>query len=132
MSAQRAIVIMGVLSMGAWAQSAPSINPGGAINAASSAPGAPLAPGSIPSVYGSFLLTSPSPPPAAPHQPLRTFAAVQRQRTGAALLRLQRPGQPSGAVGDCRTVTDISHCHIQRPDQQPTDRSSGAVRARHL
>ena len=60
MSAQRAIVVMGVLSMGAWAQSAPSINPGGAINAASSAPGAPLAPGSIASVYGSFLLTSPS------------------------------------------------------------------------
>ena len=66
MSAQRAIVVMGVLSMGAWAQSAPSINPGGAINAASSAPGAPLAPGSIASVYGSFLLTSPSGAAGAP------------------------------------------------------------------
>src|ERR1017187_9023788 len=66
MSAQRAIVIMGVLSMGAWAQSAPSINPGGAINAASSAPGAPLAPGSIASVYGSFLLTSPAGAAGAP------------------------------------------------------------------
>jgi beta-glucosidase len=45
---------------GAWAQPAPSINPGGIVNAASSAPGAPLAPGSIASVYGNFLLTTPA------------------------------------------------------------------------
>ncbi len=44
---------------GAWAQPAPSINSGGVINAASSAPGAPLAPGSIASAYGDFLLTTP-------------------------------------------------------------------------
>ena len=45
---------------GAWAQPVPSINSGGVINAASSAPGAPLAPGSIASAYGDFLLTTPS------------------------------------------------------------------------
>ncbi len=44
---------------GAWAQPAPSINPGGVINAASSAAGAPLAPGSIVSAYGDFQLTAP-------------------------------------------------------------------------
>ncbi len=44
---------------GAWAQPAPSINSGGIVNAASSAPGAPLAPGSIASVYGTFLLAQP-------------------------------------------------------------------------
>ncbi|HLY15799.1 MAG TPA: glycoside hydrolase family 3 C-terminal domain-containing protein [Bryobacteraceae bacterium] len=43
---------------GAWAQPAPSINPGGVVNAASSVSG-PVAPGSIASVYGSFLLTTP-------------------------------------------------------------------------
>jgi uncharacterized protein (TIGR03437 family) len=37
---------------------APSINPGGVVNAASSAPGAPIAPGSIVTVYGKFLLDS--------------------------------------------------------------------------
>jgi len=46
---------------GAWAAApAPSINPGGIVNAASSAPGAPVAPGSIASVYGDFLLSAPS------------------------------------------------------------------------
>ena len=45
---------------GAWAQPAPSINSGGIVNAASSAPGAPVAPGSIASVYGNFLLSAPS------------------------------------------------------------------------
>ena len=45
---------------GAWAQPAPSINSGGIINAASSAPGAPVSPGSIASVYGDFLLGAPS------------------------------------------------------------------------
>jgi beta-glucosidase len=44
----------------AWAQPAPSINSGGVINAASSAAGAPLAPGSIASAYGSFPLGAPS------------------------------------------------------------------------
>ena len=43
---------------GAWAQSTPSINPGGVINAASSAVGASVAPGSIVSVYGAFLPNS--------------------------------------------------------------------------
>jgi beta-glucosidase len=51
---------------GAWAQPAPSINSGGVINAASSAPGAPLAPGSIASVYGSFLLSAPVQPSQVP------------------------------------------------------------------
>jgi beta-glucosidase len=50
--------LMANLTVG-WAQSAPSINPGGVINAASSATGA-VAPGSIASVYGSFLLTAAS------------------------------------------------------------------------
>ena len=44
-------------STGVWAQPAPSINAGGVVNAASSAPGAAVAPGSIVSVYGDFLLT---------------------------------------------------------------------------
>ena len=52
-----ACLIAGVT--GAWAQPAPSINTGGVVNAASSAPGAPVAPGSIASVYGNFLLNSP-------------------------------------------------------------------------
>ncbi len=43
----------------ACAQSPPSINSGGVVNAASSAPGAPVAPGSIVSAYGNFLLTEP-------------------------------------------------------------------------
>jgi len=41
---------------GAWAQPAPSINSGGIVNAASSAPNTPVAPGSIASVYGNFQL----------------------------------------------------------------------------
>ena len=45
---------------GAWAQPAPSINSGGIVNAASSAPGAPVAPGSIASAYGDFLLSAPA------------------------------------------------------------------------
>ncbi|HLY18663.1 MAG TPA: hypothetical protein VKR61_15630, partial [Bryobacteraceae bacterium] len=48
----------------AWAQSAPSINPGGAVNAAGYT--APLAPGSIAAVYGSFLLSSPAEASGAP------------------------------------------------------------------
>src|SRR5580700_7846974 len=60
MPAYKAIVAAIGLSMGAWAQPAPSINTGGVVNAASSAPGAPVAPGSIASVYGDFLLSAPS------------------------------------------------------------------------
>src|SRR5579862_1633764 len=45
---------------GAWAQSPPSINSGGILNAASSAAGAPVAPGSIASVYGTVLLAAPA------------------------------------------------------------------------
>ena len=41
---------------GLLAQSAPSINPGGAVNAASYAAGAPLVPGGIVSVFGNFQL----------------------------------------------------------------------------
>jgi uncharacterized protein (TIGR03437 family) len=51
---------------GAWAQPVPSINSGGVINAASSAPGAPLAPGSIASAYGNFLIAAPSVAAAVP------------------------------------------------------------------
>lgn len=57
-------------SVWAWAQrpvqilapadAAPTINTGGAVNAASYAAGAPLAPGSIVAVFGSFLLGEPS------------------------------------------------------------------------
>jgi uncharacterized protein (TIGR03437 family) len=43
----------------AWGQPAPSINPGGVVNAASDAPDAPVAPGSIASVYGSFPVSGP-------------------------------------------------------------------------
>jgi beta-glucosidase len=65
MSALKAILRAGcawlIASLtGAWAQPAPSINSGGIINAASSAPGAPVSPGSIASVYGNFLLSTPS------------------------------------------------------------------------
>ncbi len=49
---------------GAWAQSTPSINSGGVVNAASSA--APVAPGSIASAYGNFLLSSASEASAVP------------------------------------------------------------------
>ena len=45
---------------GAWAQPALSINSGGVVNAASSAPGASLAPGSIASIYGNFPIGAPS------------------------------------------------------------------------
>jgi beta-glucosidase len=50
-------LVAGISSAGA--QPAPSINSGGVVNAASSAPGAPVAPGSIASVYGNFLLNGP-------------------------------------------------------------------------
>jgi uncharacterized protein (TIGR03437 family) len=43
-----------------------SVNPGGTVNAASSAPNAPVAPGSIATVYGSFLITSLSTASAVP------------------------------------------------------------------
>jgi uncharacterized protein (TIGR03437 family) len=43
-----------------------SINPGGILNAASSAPNTPVAPGSIATVYGSFLIASLSTATAAP------------------------------------------------------------------
>jgi beta-glucosidase len=46
------LLIASVVSV--WAQPTPSINSGGVVNAASSTPGAPVAPGSIASVYGSF------------------------------------------------------------------------------
>jgi trimeric autotransporter adhesin len=44
----------------------PLINPGGTVNAASSATGAPVAPGSIATVYGSFLIDSLSTASSAP------------------------------------------------------------------
>ncbi len=44
----------------------PSINAGGVVNAASSAPGSPVAPGSIATVYGKFLLGSSSTAPGSP------------------------------------------------------------------
>jgi len=44
----------------------PTINAGGAVNAASYAAGAPLAPGSIVAVYGNFLLSAPSQSSALP------------------------------------------------------------------
>ena len=60
MSAFKAILGAGCACLmanftGAWAQPAPSINPGGIVNAASYAP--TVAPGSIAAVYGNFLLT---------------------------------------------------------------------------
>src|SRR4051794_25967586 len=51
---------------GASAQSTPSINTGGVVNAASSAAGAPLSPGSIASAYGNFLLSAPDQPHVTP------------------------------------------------------------------
>jgi beta-glucosidase len=50
----------------ACAQPAPSINAGGIVNAASSTPGAAVAPGSIASVYGNFLLSTPAAPSGVP------------------------------------------------------------------
>lgn len=44
----------------------PLINPGGTVNAASSAPGSPVAPGSIATVYGSFLIGALSTASGAP------------------------------------------------------------------
>jgi beta-glucosidase len=69
MSACKAILGAGCACLaasltGAWAQSTPSINPGGVVNAASSA--APVAPGSIASVYGNFLLSAASQATAVP------------------------------------------------------------------
>jgi uncharacterized protein (TIGR03437 family) len=47
-------------------QPQPAVNPGGILNAASSAVGAPVAPGSIATVYGNFLITSLSTAAIAP------------------------------------------------------------------
>jgi beta-glucosidase len=71
MSAFKALVRAGCACLmagltGAWAQTAPSINSGGIVNAASSAAGAPLAPGSIASVYGNFPISAPSSAPTVP------------------------------------------------------------------
>ncbi len=63
MSAHPALSLL-LCTVPVWAQSAPSINPGGAVNAASYA--APLSPGGIASVYGSFLLTAPAQAAGAP------------------------------------------------------------------
>ncbi len=64
MTAWKAVLRAGACLMasltGAWAQPAPSINSGGILNAASSVAGAPVAPGSIASVYGTFLLAAPA------------------------------------------------------------------------
>jgi uncharacterized protein (TIGR03437 family) len=46
--------------------SVPSISPGGVVNAASSAVGSPVAPGSIATAYGSFLISSPATSSGAP------------------------------------------------------------------
>ena len=48
------------VSVKAQAPAAPTINAGGAVNAASYAAGAPLAPGSIVAVFGNFLPGAPS------------------------------------------------------------------------
>jgi beta-glucosidase len=71
MSASKALLCAGCACLmasltGAWAQPAPSINSGGIVNAASSAPGAPVAAGSIASVYGNFLLSAPVWAPGIP------------------------------------------------------------------
>src|ERR1017187_8834942 len=129
MSAQRAIVVMGVLSMGAWAQSAPSINSGGAINAASSAPGAPLAPGSIASVYGRFLLTSPS---GAAGAPLPTsLSGLSQQFNGSAAAPLfyasSRPRQPPASADFIGSSTAASR---RRSSTPPAPRSPFRCRGR--
>jgi len=48
------------IQVSAAATTAPTINPGGAVNVASYAAGAPLAPGSLAAVYGNFLVSTPS------------------------------------------------------------------------
>jgi len=78
---QAACVFLMAGLTGAWAQPAPSINSGGVINAASSAPGAPLAPGSIASAYGNFLLAASS---AAETVPLPTSLSGLSLAFGAA------------------------------------------------
>jgi hypothetical protein len=61
---------------------APSIYDGGVVNAASSAAGAPLFPGSIATAYGSFLLTGPS---SASGSPLPTSLAGLSMKFGNAI-----------------------------------------------
>jgi beta-glucosidase len=97
---------------GAWAQPAPSINTGGIVNAASSAPGAPVAPGSIVSVYGSFPLSAPS---VAPNVPLPTslgglslaFGAVDAPLfyASATQVNLQVPWEMAGQSQASLTAT---------------------------
>jgi uncharacterized protein (TIGR03437 family) len=59
----------------------PSINPGGLANAASFAPGAPVAPGSIATAFGNFSVSSPS---AASDSPLPTsLSGLSLQFNGA-------------------------------------------------
>jgi uncharacterized protein (TIGR03437 family) len=63
-------------------QPSPSINSGGTVNAASSAPNAPVAPGSIATVYGAFLVPSLA---TATSAPLPTHLAGLTLEFGASL-----------------------------------------------
>lgn len=97
---------------GAWAQPAPSINSGGIVNAASSAPNAPVAAGSIVSVYGSFLLSGAS---QAASVPLPTNLGGLSLAFGAAdaplyyvsagQVNLQVPWELAGASSATLTAT---------------------------
>ena len=84
---------------GAWAQPAPTINAGGVVNAASSAPG-PVAPGSIASVYGNFPLAG----------LLLAFGAVDAPLfyTSSTQVNLQIPWELTGQSQASLTATSAS------------------------
>ena len=110
MHGRRAIVITVVLAVGASAQSGPSINSGGIVNAASSA--APVAPGSIASVYGGFLLTSPAGASGAPLPDSLAGLSLQFGDTPAPLfyastgqVNLQVPWETAGESQTSLTAT---------------------------
>jgi len=101
---------------GAWAQPAPSINTGGVINAASSAPGAPVTPGSIASAYGSFLLSAPSwaqgvPLPASLGGLSLTFGAAEAPLfyASSGQVNLQIPWELTGQSEASLTATLAGH-----------------------
>ena len=127
-----ALLLMATLT-GAWAQPAPSINTGGIVNAASSAPGAPVAPGSIVSVYGSFPLSAPS---VAPNVPLPTslgglslaFGAVDAPLfyASATQVNLQVPWEMAGQSQASLTATAAGQTSA------PKTVNLGAIRPRHF
>ena len=117
MSASKALRFAGCACLmasltGAWAQPVPSINSGGVINAANSAPGAPLAPGSIASAYGGFLVNAPAVAAAVPLPSSLEGLSLAFGATGAPLfyasgtqVNLQIPWELTGESQASLTAT---------------------------